>query len=303
MNAKVMPLPTVIVFLTCYPLSVAEDVLFEDNFDHGLSSMWQIAGLAKEDFRIRDGGLELRVQPGKLTRNTPMLRVVLPFDSSQTVVASVDVKVLDQFTEPAEFGGLYLTDGDGVEFGVKKRRFNGHLVYSPGNVQFTGAPGEEGDFSKYALKFRSVADDAGPLRIIVRSHYAHFQVGPSSTAKYLNFFHTRFRRMAVSVDSVWSLPVAPWMHPIGSALTIFESRNDEPKFEALTRARRWLIPQDMRDQPYAIAFPASRTSEYFSILQIPFGNDVLLSQFEAGVQRLLPLLQQQSSFAANCNII
>jgi hypothetical protein len=196
MNKRVIPLAAVVVFLTCVPLCVAEDVLFEDDFDDGLSSMWQVGGLAKEDYRIRDGGLELRVQPGKLTRNTPMLKVVLPFNSSHTVVASVDVRVLDRFTEPAEFGALYLTDGDGVEFGSQKRRLNGHLVYSPGNVQFTGAPGQEGDSSKYALKFRPVDDDAGPLRIIVRGHYAHFQVGPSSSGKYLNFFHSAIQKNA-----------------------------------------------------------------------------------------------------------
>jgi hypothetical protein len=169
-------------------------VLFEDDFEDGLSSKWQTVGLKKEDYRIRDGGLELRVQRGKLTRHTPMLKVVLPFTSSDTVVASVDVTVLDRFTEPAEFGGLFLTAEHGVEFGAKIRRLNGHLVFSPGNVEFNGEPGEEGDPAKYTLRFLPADKDAGPLRIIVRSHYAHFQVGPSSEGKYLNFFHSAIRK-------------------------------------------------------------------------------------------------------------
>jgi len=57
----------VVVFLLCLPVCLAEEVLFEDDFEDSLSSKWQVVGLKKEDYRIREGGLELRVQPGKLT--------------------------------------------------------------------------------------------------------------------------------------------------------------------------------------------------------------------------------------------
>ena len=82
------------------------DVLFEDDFNNGLSDKWQVVGLQKEDFRIRNGGLEMRIQPGKRTRDTPMLKVILPFATTSTVIASVDVTILDEFTEDGEFGGL-----------------------------------------------------------------------------------------------------------------------------------------------------------------------------------------------------
>jgi hypothetical protein len=169
-------------------------VLFEDDFDDGLSSKWQTVGLAKQDYRIRDGGLELRVQPGKLTRDTPMFKVILPFAPSEIIVASVEVTVLDRFTEPAEFAGLFLTAERGVEFGGKKQYMDGHLVFSPGNVEFIGQPGEEGDPAKYTLQYWPADKDAGPLRILVRNHYAYFQVGPSLEGKYLNFFHSAIRK-------------------------------------------------------------------------------------------------------------
>jgi hypothetical protein len=42
------------------------DVIFEDNFDNGLSDKWQMVGLKQEDYRIRDGGLECCFRTGRL---------------------------------------------------------------------------------------------------------------------------------------------------------------------------------------------------------------------------------------------
>ncbi len=52
-------------------LSVADEVLFKDDFDGDLSSQWLPFGLTQEDYRTKDGGLEMRVQPGKTTKETP----------------------------------------------------------------------------------------------------------------------------------------------------------------------------------------------------------------------------------------
>lgn len=194
MCARIIPSTAVAAWLLWSPLCPAGNVLFEDDFEAGLSSKWQAVGLDQEDYRIRDGALELRVQPGKPTRDTPMLKVILPFTSSGTVVASVDVTILDRFTEPAEFAGLFLTAERGVEFGGKKQRIDGHLVFSPGKVQFIGKAGEEGNPAKYTRKYWPADKAAGPLRIIVRNHYAHFQVGPSTEGKYLNLFHSAIRK-------------------------------------------------------------------------------------------------------------
>lgn len=184
----------IVASLMGLPVCRAEDVLFEDSFDDGLSNKWQVVGLKKEDYRIRNGGLELRVQPGKQTSETPMLKVTLPFTSADIVTASVEVTILDPFTETAEFAGLFLTDESGVEFGGKKQRLEGgQLVFAPGNYEFIGKPGEEGDPARYTIKYWPATPDAGPLRVIVRSNSAYFQVGPSSEGKYLSFFHSAIR--------------------------------------------------------------------------------------------------------------
>jgi hypothetical protein len=183
---------TFVSFGTARP-AAGEDVLFEDNFDGPLSPEWQAVGLKKDDYRLRDNKLELRVQPGKRTRDTPMLMVLLPFSTSESVTASVELTLIDEFTEPDESAGLFLTDADSREFGAEKRNLDGQLVFSPGNDEFIGDKGEEDDPQKYALKFWPVNEDDGPLRIIVRGHYGHFQVGPSRSGKYLNFFHSALR--------------------------------------------------------------------------------------------------------------
>lgn len=191
-----IPLLILVVFqaLATVPMSVAEEVLFEDTFDNGLSPKWSIVGLKEGEYRIKDGGLEMRVHPGKESKETPMLMVLLPFDTAgETVVASVDLTPLDRFTEPGEAAGLFLTDADSREFGAKKMNVDGHLVFSPGENEFIGKEGTEGDPQQYALKFWPANNEFGALRIIVRGDDGHFQVGPSKAGKYLNFFHSALR--------------------------------------------------------------------------------------------------------------
>ncbi|MEZ6143022.1 MAG: hypothetical protein R3B84_20855 [Zavarzinella sp.] len=184
----------VIQLLSFAQVGVADDVLFEDNFDSGLSPKWKVVGLKKEDYRLKDGGLEMRVHPGRAAKETPMLMVLLPFDTSESVTASVELKVLDRFTEQAESAGLFLTDEASREFSAEKMNVNGHLVFSPPHVEFIGKEGTEADPQQYALKFWPANDECGALRIIVRGDYGYFQVGPSKEGKYLNFSHSALRR-------------------------------------------------------------------------------------------------------------
>jgi hypothetical protein len=179
--------------LAAAQMALAQEVLFEDTFDGALSPRWSIVGLKKDDYRVKDGGLEMRVQPGRPTKDTPMLMVLLPFDTTETVTASVELTLIDSFTEPCESAGLFLTDEDSREFGAQKMNLNGHLVFSPSQVEFIGKEGSEGDPQQYALKFWPANDAFGGLRIIVRGNYGHFQVGPSKDGKYLNFFHSALR--------------------------------------------------------------------------------------------------------------
>lgn len=188
MVARFVLLASIVACLFSSVRCLGDDLIFEDNFDNGLSDKWKIVGLRKEDYRIRDGGLEMRVQPGKLTRDTPMVKLILPIGTSSSAIGSVDVTLLDEFTEDGEFGGLCLIADDDVEFTVKKLRVDGSLVFAPGNYDFIGQPGEEGDPLRYTVTYWPALDESGPLRILVRDKYAYFQVGPSTQGKFLNFF-------------------------------------------------------------------------------------------------------------------
>jgi hypothetical protein len=182
-----------VVERTAEPEVREANVLFADDFDQGLSEKWELVGLEKSDYRLRDGGLEIRVQPGELIEDTPMLKVVLPFTAADTVVASVRVTLLDEFTEEHEFAGVYLIDESGREFGAKKERVLGQLVYAPGRYEFIGLEGEEGDPDRYDIRYTIATDEAGPLRILVDRGYAYVQVGPSVEGKYQNHFHCAIR--------------------------------------------------------------------------------------------------------------
>jgi hypothetical protein len=172
-----------------------EDVLFKDDFTPGLAKKWQAVGLKEADYRLRQGGVEMRVQPGELTEKTPMLKVILPFTSAERVTVSVKVSVLDKFTKDQEFAGVCLLDESGPEFAAKKERVDGKLVFAPGDYQFIGKPGQEGDPNKYKVNYTAETKEAGPLRIIVDRGYAYFQVGPAAKEeKYLNFFYSAIRK-------------------------------------------------------------------------------------------------------------
>ncbi len=182
-----------LLVLTAAQMALAQEVLFEDTFDSAVSPKWSFVGLTKDDYRVKDGGLEMRVQPGKPTEDTPMLMVLLPFDTKETVTASVELTLVDSFTEPCESAGLFLTDENSREFGAQKMNLNGHLVFSPSQVEFIGKDGSEGDPQQYALKFWPANDKYGALKIIIRDNYGYFQVGPSKDGEYLNFFHSALR--------------------------------------------------------------------------------------------------------------
>ncbi|VTS08088.1 hypothetical protein [Tuwongella immobilis] len=169
--------------------------LFEDRFEGKLAERWQAVGLKSADYRIDDGALEIRMQPGLLDAKTPRLQVLLPINvGHDTVVASVRVTMRDAFREPGELAGLILLDEFGPEFSVRKERIAGKTLFRPGPVRFTGKPGEEGDPTKYTTTEIPAMDAAGPLRLIVDRGYAFAQIGPSQKDDYLNLFHSAIRK-------------------------------------------------------------------------------------------------------------
>lgn len=172
----------------------AEDVLFEDNFKDGLSKKWEVVGLDKKDYRVKDGGFEMRVQNGAPKEKPPMIKVILPFKSTETVIASVEVTLLDEFTVDKEYAGVSLMTDGSPEFAAKKERVNGKLVFAPGKYIFKGKPGEEGDVEKYEVKYTEVPKDPAALRIIADRGIAFFQVGPFAKDEYKTFFHSAIHK-------------------------------------------------------------------------------------------------------------
>jgi len=172
----------------------ADEIIFQDDFKNGLSDKWEIVGLKKDvDYRIRKGGLEVRVQHGKLLKQTPLLKIKTPFKDDVPVIVSVKVTPLDKFTAQGEQGGVYLLDEDGPVFSVRKEQHKDKLIYSPGEVVFEGKDGEEGDLEKYRTIIIPEKPEAGPLRILVDHEYAFFQVGPTRDDKYHNHFYSAIR--------------------------------------------------------------------------------------------------------------
>jgi hypothetical protein len=188
-------LPTRLLAAAVLCFCVAADchgqaVLFEDSFDNGISEEWEIVGLEPEDYRVRDGCLEVRVKPVAPGEARPMLYVTLPFSTAGTVTASVEVTVVGDPLRRGELAGLCLTDHGEAEFTVHKTNIDGYSVLSPGEPEFIGRPGEEGDPGKYTVKYWPADPAFGPLRVIVRGDYAYFQAGPSADGKYRTFFHS-----------------------------------------------------------------------------------------------------------------
>ena len=193
MRAATFATLVVIVLSSVGQCALSEDVLFEDNFKNGLSDKWQIIGLEKSDYRVRDGGLEMRVQPKSTGKEAPRLQFLMPLPPEDYVIASVKVTVLDKFTEDRECAGIQLLDESGDVFFGYQQQIDGKLVYSPGKPIFKGQPGERGDGSKYEIQHTAVTEEAGPLEIVSRPGLGYFRVGPSADAKYVQFFFSAIR--------------------------------------------------------------------------------------------------------------
>ncbi len=191
MRTKMLATMTIFAGMTWLSNCHGQDVLFEDAFDDAeLSDQWQVVGLDADDYRVVDGALEVRVKPVADGQPSPMLKVNLPFTTDETVIASVDVAMVGDPLERGEQAGLCLTGPNSALFTVSKTNIDGYHVFAPGEPEFIGQPGEEGDPSNYTVKYWPANEAFGPLRVTVRGDYAYFQVGPSSEGEYLTFFHS-----------------------------------------------------------------------------------------------------------------
>lgn len=187
---KAASLSLVILGMWTAVSSAEEKVLFSDDFAAELSPKWQRVGLTDEDVRLRDGALEIRLRPHEKGKLPPMLRVDLPFTTAGTVIASVQVIVPDNGLRRGAEAGLCLTAAGRPEFTVRKTNIDGYQVFAPGEVRFLGQPGQEGDPGQYSVTYWPARATDGPLRIIVRGHYAYFQTGPTQSGEYRTLFHS-----------------------------------------------------------------------------------------------------------------
>src|SRR5687768_12527264 len=105
-----------------------EEVLFEDTFDTQLSDRWEVVGLKPDDYRIRDGALEVRVKGWDAAGKRPLLQVKLPFTTAETVTASVEVTPVEGPLDRQEYAGLFLCDADGLSFSARKTNIDGYFV-------------------------------------------------------------------------------------------------------------------------------------------------------------------------------
>jgi len=182
-----------IACFVCQSIGFGQTILFEDTFDNELSNKWEMVGLEREDYRIQEGALELRLKRVSANQHAPMLKVNLPFSTEDSVVASVEVKVIGEPLPRGAMAGLCLTDQDGAAFTVRKTNVDGFFLLAPGEVDFIGNEGQEGDPGKYTVKYWPADESFGPLRVLVRGHYAYFQVGPSVEGSFKSFFHSAIR--------------------------------------------------------------------------------------------------------------
>ena len=145
-----------VLFLACIAnpsTSEGQTVLFEDNFDNGLSDKWITNGLNKEDYRIRDGALELKLQTdGK--KGWPMIKVDIGFSTAIGAVASVDVTPVDGDPLPRNLAAtLCLTDRNGVEFRARKTNIQRILraCAGQGRVDRQGPRGQSHELHRQIL--------------------------------------------------------------------------------------------------------------------------------------------------------
>lgn len=180
--------------LMAAPLARGEEVVLEDRFENGLRDHWRLVGLDQQDVRVRNGALELRVQPGEFTGRTGMLLVDLPAGDLDGVKASVEVTPIEPFTKSGEAAGLCLNDATGSSFTVRKTYLDRKMLYAPPQYIWTGKGLEEGaNPEDYDVRYGQVGAHPGPLVIRVRGGYAYFQVGRSDGYPWRSYFHSAVR--------------------------------------------------------------------------------------------------------------
>ena len=130
---------------------------------------------------------------GQLTVQPPHPVTVGFLEHAAIYTNSAPLEQADYLAAHAGVDDLILLDADGPSFTVRKTNIDGYFVLAPGEPEFIGQSGEEGDPSNFTVKYWPAVDKVGPLRIIVRGHYAYYGITGNSMA--LSRFREEVRRV------------------------------------------------------------------------------------------------------------
>ena len=69
MHRIVLPVFASLQIFAAAQMALAQEIVIEDTFDNALSPMWTFVDLQTDDYRVKNGALEMRVQPGGPTED------------------------------------------------------------------------------------------------------------------------------------------------------------------------------------------------------------------------------------------
>ncbi len=129
-------LAVAVLFLTTgAPILAGEPrLVFEDRFDGKLAEGWTWLREEQSGWRIREGGLEIRVQPGKAaTVKNALVRDVPERGQGKWVFEVSVTNLAEPIQQYEQVGMTWYRDGKPI-FKLVKERVDGKLVIVPGKI-------------------------------------------------------------------------------------------------------------------------------------------------------------------------
>lgn len=125
----------VTLFVLVVPAAADEPrILFEDSFDKQLGEGWTWLRENPDAWRIRDGALEIRVEPGNAETVKNALLRPAPDRAKMTFAVEVTVTFTSDPTQQYEQAGITWYHDDKPVFKLVHERIDGELWIIPGRV-------------------------------------------------------------------------------------------------------------------------------------------------------------------------
>ncbi len=134
----------------------AEEVLFEDAFQENLAEGWRWLREDRDDWRVKDGALEIRATPGDANSVRNALLRPLP-DADGPIAIEVSVTFTADLSEQYEQAGLTWYADDAPAFKLVHELIDGEYFVVPGKIpcaKKTVRLRLEVKGDKYVAKFR-----------------------------------------------------------------------------------------------------------------------------------------------------